>query len=94
MSDAERSRKHSQGRFIDRFDVLLLDMGNTFMFDVDRFDSEDDLYTTYLNFGGSAVGGSELHQILSDVFQGLIADGKIPENYEKFLPVSEKASFC
>jgi hypothetical protein len=29
-------------RFIDRFDVILLDMARTFMFNVDRFSEEED----------------------------------------------------
>ncbi|MFC2098838.1 HAD family hydrolase [Bacteroidota bacterium] len=77
-----------QGRFIDRFDVLLLDMGNTFMFGADRFDSSDNPYKTYLEFGGKSLNSEKVSQILRDVFLELLADGKIPENYEKPRPVS------
>lgn len=76
------SRENRQGRFIDQFDVLLLDMGDTFMFNVDRFDVEDSIYTSYLHFGGNGISSKKVHQILLDVFHELIADGKIPENYE------------
>jgi hypothetical protein len=35
--NAFATRTNSMTRFIDDFDVILLDMGNTFMFGCDRF---------------------------------------------------------
>lgn len=81
-------RGHSRGRFIDQFEVLLLDMGGTFMFDVDRFNAGDGLYTTYLKFGGGRLGSGAVYRILSDVFRELVADGRVPGNYEQIRPVS------
>ena len=37
-------------RFIDKFEVILLDMGNTFMFGVDRFDKNDNNGNDFYNF--------------------------------------------
>lgn len=34
-------------RFIDQFDVVLLDVSHTFMFDVDRFSDAEDYGATY-----------------------------------------------
>ena len=39
-------------RFIDGFDIILLDMGSTFMFDVDRFSADEDFGATYRTVGG------------------------------------------
>ncbi len=47
-------------RYIDQFEVLLLDMGLTFMFDVDRFNVSDDLTGTYLRLGGNRLSGSDI----------------------------------
>lgn len=47
-------------RYIDQFEVLLLDMGLTFMFDVDRFNVSDDLTGTYLRLVGNRLRGSDI----------------------------------
>ena len=69
-------------RYIDRFDVLLLDMGNTFMFDCDLFGFEDGLGETYAEFGGKLLSDSQVHEILSTVFKQMLAYGKVEANYE------------
>ena len=74
----------SKKRFIDQFEVILLDMGRTFMFEVDRFDEHDDLGTTYRQVGGKRLGDRQVYQILCEIFQQIIADSKKPENYENF----------
>ena len=74
--------------FIRQFDVLLLDMGDTFMFGVDRFGEDDGLYNTYRDFGGKDLGDQEVNQILLEVFNELVADGKNSEKFECIDPVS------
>ena len=69
-------------RFIDQYDVILLDMGNTFMFEVDRFGEDDGLGRTYSKYGGKWLSGDNVFQILSIVFGRMIDDGKIEANYE------------
>jgi len=54
-------------RFIDRFDVILLDMACTFMFDVDRFSATEDFAATYRQFGGNALGTEKVQQRISIV---------------------------
>ena len=74
-------------RFIDRFDVVLLDMGCTFMFNVDRFDEDDDFGATYRRAGGNRLQGEEVFEILSAIFHQMIADSKRPEKYDNFSSV-------
>jgi len=81
-------KDNRRGRYIDRFDVLLLDMGQTFMFNVDRFDMDDGLGQTYSRLGGRLLSGSQAYQILSAVFEQMMADSKIEGNYENFASVS------
>ena len=86
-SDFE-SKESPLRKFIDQFDVLLLDMGETFMFNVDRFGVDDGLFKTYSEFGGKHLSEEDVYQILRSVFDTLIADGRIPENYDKMPSVS------
>lgn len=74
-------------RFIDRFDVLLLDLGNTFMFDADRFKEVDDIYGTYKEFGGEDLNGHKVNQILLDVYRQIYADCKVNGNCENIQPL-------
>ena len=46
-------------RFIDQFDVVLLDMSHTFMFDVDRFSDTEDYAATYRQVGGNLLSDEE-----------------------------------
>jgi HAD superfamily hydrolase (TIGR01549 family) len=71
-------------RFIDRFEVVLLDMGRTFMFDVDRFDQGDDFGATYCRAGGNRLQGEDVFEILSAIFHQMIADSRRPEKYDNF----------
>jgi HAD superfamily hydrolase (TIGR01509 family) len=52
-------------RFLDDYDVILLDLGNTFMFDADRFGDALGMTSTYMTEGGSLLGASSVARILS-----------------------------
>lgn len=71
-------------RFIDRFDVILLDMGCTFMFDVDRFSDADDFGATYRWVGGSTLGDGEVRRIISTLFDKMLSDSRNPKYYDRF----------
>jgi HAD superfamily hydrolase (TIGR01509 family) len=73
-----------QRRFIDRFEVILLDMGHTFMFNVDRFVADDDLMTTYCRIGGSRLSEGEVRRIISSVFKQMLSDYCNPDYYDHF----------
>lgn len=70
-------------RFIDRFDVILLDMGRTFMFNMDRFSDSEDYGATYRRIGGRILSDGEVHRIISVLFDKVHSDYRNPDrNYQ------------
>ena len=84
MNRRRKVREKSGQRYIDRFDVLLLDMGETFMFDADRFGPGDDLAGTYRKLGGNLLNDNELNELLFALFKRFIEDSHKEELYENF----------
>ena len=80
----QQGSRPGKSRFIDQFEVILLDMGRTFMFEVDRFGEHNDLGATYRRVGGERLSDRQVYQILCGIFQQMIADSQKPENYEIF----------
>jgi hypothetical protein len=62
-----------QTRFIDQFDIILLDMGYTFMFDVDRFSDTENYGTTYYRLGGTLLSSRQIQEIISTVFDTMLS---------------------
>ncbi len=54
-------------RFIDRFEVILLDQGRTFLFDCDRFGPEQDYHATYRDLGGHRLNVREVRELVERV---------------------------
>jgi HAD superfamily hydrolase (TIGR01549 family) len=71
-------------RFIDRFDVILLDMMQTFMFGGDRFSEHEDYGETYRTFGGHRLSSAEVHAVISVAFGRLLNDYHNPARYDCF----------
>ncbi len=71
-------------RFIDRFEAILLDMGNTFMFDCDRFTNLDNFAKTYSQLGGTQFDNVQLKLIVSGAIAQMGYDYENPEYYECF----------
>ena len=71
-------------RFIDRFDVILLDMGRTFIFNVDRFSDDDDFGATYRQVGGSTLSNGKVHRIISTAFDKMLSYSRNPNYYDHF----------
>lgn len=71
-------------RFIDRFEVILLDMGRTFMFNIDRFSDSEDYEATYRQLGGNRLSGGEVGGIVSGVFDKMASDARNPICYKRF----------
>ena len=71
-------------RFIDQFDVVLLDVSHTFMFDVDRFSDTEDYGTTYRQVGGNLLSNGEIHRTIAALFDSLLADYEDPNCYDSF----------
>ena len=74
-------------RFIDQFDVVLLDVSHTFMFDVDRFSDTEDYGATYRQIGGNLLSNGEVRRTISALFDSMLADYEDPNCYDSFLPV-------
>lgn len=71
-------------RFIDHFEVILLDMGNTFMFECDRFGENEDYQATYRQLGGQELGPEELRFHITGLFERMWAAGHDPAKYDDF----------
>ncbi len=67
--------------FIDKFDVLLLDVGHTFMFGGYRFFNTEDFAATYRSLGG-ILTDELVNHIIFTVSRRIKADGKNPAYYE------------
>ena len=74
-------------RFIDQFDVVLLDVSHTFMFDVDRFSDAEDYGATYRQVGGNLLSNGQIHRIITALFDSMLADYEDPNCYDSFAPV-------
>ncbi|MBI4768283.1 MAG: HAD family hydrolase [Deltaproteobacteria bacterium] len=71
-------------RFIDHYDVILLDMGNTFMFDGDRFGEKEDYHATYRQLGGQELRPEELRFHITNVFERMLGAGRDPARQDDF----------
>ena len=71
-------------RFIDQFEVILLDMAHTFMFNVDRFSDDEDFAATYQQIGGRALSTNKVRQILKSLFATIESDYQDPRFIECF----------
>ena len=71
-------------RFIDRFDVILLDMGYTFMFDVDRFGENEDYHATYRDLGGRSLTPEEVRAPITEVLDRMLTAARDPERVDDF----------
>jgi FMN phosphatase YigB (HAD superfamily) len=71
-------------RFIDQFEIILLDMGRTFMFDVDRFFDADAFAETYRRMGGRMLADGDVRRIISSLFNRMLADSRDPMCYGCF----------
>jgi FMN phosphatase YigB (HAD superfamily) len=78
-----RSLKNGK-RFIDDFEVILLDMGNTFMFEVDRFGENEDYYQTYRRVGGRNLRPLEVRAYITDVYNRMLNAARDPVRYDDY----------
>jgi HAD superfamily hydrolase (TIGR01549 family) len=76
------------GRYIDRFDAILLDMGNTFMFGCDRFD--EDVGATYADLGGSLLGPGQVREALQSLFDSMLPIARSSDRYDSFPRVCDQ----
>lgn len=70
--------------FLDTYEVVLLDMCNTFIFDSDDFTDTADFAATYLRIGGSALKNTMVQKWLREIFDTVLADYENPACYDNF----------
>ncbi len=75
-------------RFIDQFEVILLDMMGTFIFDGDRFSANEDFAATYRKLGGNVLDVAQVNSAINEVFRRMSADYDSPALYECFPAVN------
>ena len=68
--------------FIDNFDVILLDQGRTFMFELDRFGPAEDYYVVYASLGGKKLDRDRVQYLLVTVLDRLRSAYNDPARYD------------
>lgn len=71
-------------RFIDQFDVVLLDMAHTFMFNVDRFGRDEDFAATYRQIGGKTFSDDKVRKIIRNLHTAIATDYQNPRFMNHF----------
>lgn len=70
--------------FLNQFEVILLDLCDTFMFGVDRFSENEDYFKTYRQLGGDFLKEKEVKEIVEKWFGQMMADYGNPSFYNAF----------
>ena len=76
-------------RFLDQFDVVLLDMNGTFMFGHDRLGPEEDFHRTYQDVGGRMLDRPALTSIMRDTCDALLSAYDDPAHFDDFPTLRE-----
>jgi putative hydrolase of the HAD superfamily len=76
-------------RFLDQFDVVLLDMNGTFMFGHDRLGPEEDFHRTYRNLGGWKLDRPALTGIMRSTCDALLCAYDDPAHFDDFPTLRE-----
>lgn len=71
-------------RFIDRYQVILLDVCSTMMFDHDRFAPGEDYFYTYTQSGGFLLVPEQLTTIIQHMFADIVETEKHEANFDPF----------
>lgn len=73
-----------QMHFIDSYSVILLDLCNTFMFNVDRFSDKEDYALTYYKLGGKNLTSGKIKQIIHNLYRDLEDAYVNPKYFDHF----------
>jgi FMN phosphatase YigB (HAD superfamily) len=76
-------------RFLDQFDVVLLDMNGTFMFGHDRLGPEEDFHRTYQTLGGRKLDRPALTTIMRSTCDALLSAYDDPAHFDDFPTLRE-----
>jgi FMN phosphatase YigB (HAD superfamily) len=75
--------------FLKSFDVLLFDMGDTFMFDCDHFSEDEDFQATYRSLGGKHLKQGELTRSIRHIYNSFIKIARDEDQYHSFPTISD-----
>jgi FMN phosphatase YigB (HAD superfamily) len=81
---ASKSKSEMKDRFIDDFVVILLDMGNTFMFGGDRFEANSDYHGIYRELGGQSLSAEQLNRGISELVDRMVRAYRDAARYDDF----------
>lgn len=71
------------------YELLILDLNGTFMFEQDRLGPEQDFGHTYRQLGGEALSGQTVAIIIAELVACMTALGKRPERWDSFPSVRD-----
>lgn len=83
-----------KARFLDRFEVILLDLGHTFMFDCDKFSEQEDFWATYVRLGGGRLGFEQIREVLLNLYSFVCQCYSDPVLFERFPNMKEMMARC
>jgi len=75
--------------FIKDFEILIFDMANTFMFNSDRFDKDQDYEASYKLFGGKTLKNNELHEIIYYIYGALLERSRTQQYVDNMITVKK-----
>jgi putative hydrolase of the HAD superfamily/5'-nucleotidase len=71
-------------RFVDQYDVILLDLNGTFMFGQDRFGPDQDYHHTYVSLGGRGLSRDSVQHLVAECHREMSRAYDDPARYEDF----------
>ncbi len=69
---------------INDYDVYIFDVCLTLMFNVDRFDDNQDYYATYSQLGGSALDRETVQESIATIWNAAIQDYRDPAKFDNY----------
>ncbi|GEM_PF-496938 len=82
-------KKDTPMRAIDKYDVLIFDVGQTFMFNVDRFAADENFHATYRTLGGRTLDQETVQNTILDCLNYLMNRYESPDYYDRFPKLTE-----
>lgn len=76
-------------RFLDRFDVILLDLNGTFMFGHDRFGPDADYHATYRSLGGTRLGRDAVVTAVQACCSAMLREYDRPARFDDYPSLPE-----
>ena len=71
------------------YDVILLDLNGTFMFDQDRFGPDERYGATYRQLGGTTFSDEVVDRVVSELHDLMISVGRRSDRYDSFPSVGD-----